>query len=243
MRNCAARSIAGLTARLLACWPLGFGAVAGDLQGEFIANAALLDSYRLRLGANPDGSLHATLDLPRYGYLGLVCSDITVEGDRLSFKVPGINSSWTGTIQENGTVLEGEMSAAGTIPMTNWVTFRRDAFVPAREPSAVDGYWLAFVENVGQSLRTQITVRSDAAGREYCTYDNLDRSLFAAECGRVVYVGRNFSFDVPELSAHWTGKLSSDGNELLGIWVVAGQQRPMNFQRRSAPEPPPVGRR
>jgi hypothetical protein len=55
-----------------------------------------------------------------------------------------------------------------------------DTFVPA----AVDGFWLGTLEAGAQSLRIQITVKSDAAGHEPCTLDSLDQGALGLSAGK-----------------------------------------------------------
>jgi serine-type D-Ala-D-Ala carboxypeptidase/endopeptidase len=105
-------------------------------------------------------------------------------------------------------------------------------------PSAVDGFWLGTLKTGNQSLRLQITVKSDAAGHEVCTLDSLDQGTLGLPCGSVSSSQRSFSFDVPSVKGRWTGKLSDDGKSLLGDWTQRATL-PLDFVRQDKPISPP----
>jgi pimeloyl-ACP methyl ester carboxylesterase len=110
-----------------------------------------------------------------------------------------------------------------------------------RNPSAVDGIWLG----PGlQSLRVQITVKSDASGQEQCTFDSVDQNAFGLLCAKVVFSAPEFSFEVPSVQASYAGKLSADGQSLSGSFIAAGMTVPLNLVRqatRIAQPLPPQG--
>jgi serine-type D-Ala-D-Ala carboxypeptidase/endopeptidase len=110
--------------------------------------------------------------------------------------------------------------------------------VAASKPSPVDGFWLGTIQVEKQSLRIQISVKSDRAGREYCALDSLDQGLFGLPCANAKLFGGDFSFDVPVIGGHWSGKLSGDDRSLTGTWSL-GISVPLTLERRAAPVPPP----
>lgn len=105
-------------------------------------------------------------------------------------------------------------------------------FVPAAKPSSVDGIWLGTLQAGSISLRIQINTKSDSAGREFCTLDSLDQHAMGLECANVAFAGDDFSFEVPVVHGHWSGKLSADGKVLSGTWNQ-GSSLPLNFTRQS----------
>jgi len=104
------------------------------------------------------------------------------------------------------------------------LNFNRDTFVQAAKPSSVDGIWLGKLEAGNASLRIQIKVESNSAGLEFCTLDSLDQRAMGLECANVALTGDNFSFDVPVVHGHWSGKLSEDGKALSGTWSQGSPQ-------------------
>jgi serine-type D-Ala-D-Ala carboxypeptidase/endopeptidase len=220
-------------------------AAASPVQGDFVGSLGPLH-LKLHIHVAADGTLSGTLDSVDQGAIGIPCSDFRVEGSKFSFAVPAVSGTWSGTIENGGTTLTGTWSQGTPLPLT----FTRDTsvgatqptFVAATQPSAVDGFWLGSLQAGPQSLRIQISVKSDAAGREYCALDSLDQGAFGLACANVMFSGTNFSFDVPVVSGHWSGKLSSDGHSLNGTWSQGGAL-PLNFERQATLVAPPPPRR
>lgn len=102
-----------------------------DLNGDYVGTLGPL-SLKLHITAAPDGSLSGTLDSPNQGANGIPCSDFRIDGRRLSFKVPAVNGTWTGTIENGGATLSGTWSQGAPMPLV----FSRDTFVSAAQPSA-----------------------------------------------------------------------------------------------------------
>jgi serine-type D-Ala-D-Ala carboxypeptidase/endopeptidase len=216
--------------------------IAGDYSG-MLSTLHL----KLHLKAAPDGVLSGTLDSPDQGANGIPCAEFHVDGANLSFTVPSVHGSWTGTVSADGNTLSGTWNQGSPIALT----FSRDAsgpaaktFVPAAKPSRVDGFWLGELHAGSATLRVQITVKSDSSGREYCSLDSLDQGAMGLDCANVQFNGDSFTFDVPPVRGHWEGTLSADGNTLAGTWTQ-GKPLPLTFARQAAaialkPPPPPT---
>jgi CubicO group peptidase (beta-lactamase class C family) len=192
---------------------------------------------KLHLTLGPDGSLSATLGSQDQG-AWVPCRDVHLEGRVLSFTAPTVRGSWKGTVAADGNSLSGAWEQPGNSGPLNFV---REVFVPPAKPSPVDGIWLGQVQVGNQSRRVQVVVKSNSAGREFCTLDDVDDYSTGLECANIVFTGEDFSFDIPLVGGHWSGKLSADAQSLTGIWsqkaVINGephdQPTPLNFGRRS----------
>jgi serine-type D-Ala-D-Ala carboxypeptidase/endopeptidase len=210
------------------------------VRGDFVGTLGPL-TLKLHLKMATDGAWSGTLDSPNQGAYGIPCTDFRIEAQTLSFKVPAVNGSWAGSIENSGNTLSGTWSQGTPMPLV----FTREAFIPAEKPSRVDGIWLGTAEVNGQPLRTQIVVRSDSTGREFCTVDSPDLNLFEIPCANVVLSNDRFSFELPSTQGRWSGTLASDGNSLTGTWTQANVTPPtmaLNFARqaqRLGPVPPP----
>lgn len=210
--------------------------VVGDFTGTL--DGALV--VRLHLSLTSTGALTGTFDIPDQQEAGDSLEDVHLEGRALSFAITRhYDGEWKGTVSNDGNCLTGNfVQWVGTHPM-NFVRF-----VPAAKPSAVDGIWLANLSGGGASQRVQLIVKSDAAGNQFCTMDLPDQRIMQVECAQPTFTGGLFSWDIPAIHGHWTGKPSADGNALLGTWTQ-GTSQPLNFQRQSTaipekPIPPPV---
>ncbi len=199
--------------------------VAGDYAGVLAGMLHL----KLHITAAADGSLSGTLDSIDQGANGLPCADFKIDGNNFSFSVPVVKGTWKGTISADGTSLAGTWNQGS--PMA--LTFTRDTFVPAETPSAVDGTWLGTVQAGGRALRAQIRVKSDRAGKEYCSFDSLDQHAMGWECDKAALSGTEFSFEVPKVQGRWSGKLSDDHQALTGSWAQGGTFA-LNFSRQTS---------
>ncbi|MGD0786862.1 MAG: serine hydrolase domain-containing protein [Terracidiphilus sp.] len=245
MQLLSARSLAVKTTTLALFWALlALTALSAPAQqkpsiaGDYAGTIAGLH-LKLHLKADPAGTVTGTLDSTDQGAMGIPCADIRLDGQSLSFTVPAVNGKWKGTVSADGAALTGTWDQGAPQPLN----FARDTFVSAAKPSPVDGIWLGALEAGGQSLRLQLQVKSDAAGKEYCTLDSLDQRAMGLECSKVVFAAPEFSFDVPIVHGSWAGKLSADGNSLSGTWNQ-GSPMALNFKRQPvalapAPIPPP----
>jgi serine-type D-Ala-D-Ala carboxypeptidase/endopeptidase len=207
---------------------------APELSGDFSGTLGPIP-LQLHITVAADGTSSGTLDSPTQGAKGLPCSEFRLAGDKLSFKVPSVRGSWSGSVQKGGTLLVGAWTQTGSAPLT----FTRKEFIPAAVPAAVDGFWLGLgtIKVDNQSLRLQITVKSNAAGDEFCTLDSLDQNEFGIDCADASYSGRSFSFAIPVAQARWTGTLSQDGKTLSGNWTK-GDTTPFSFVRQEKPISP-----
>jgi CubicO group peptidase (beta-lactamase class C family) len=175
--------------------------------------------------------------------MGLPCANVHVEKKELSFDLPSVGGKWHGTVSDDGASLKGSWSQGQDIPLA----FRRDGteepFVAAEKPSRVDGIWLGTLQAGGAKLRVQVQVKSDRAGKEYCSLDSLDQGAKGLPCDNVQFKGNHFSFEVPSVNGRWSGTLAENGNELDGTWWQ-GQDLPLRLTRQpvalatKAPEPP-----
>jgi serine-type D-Ala-D-Ala carboxypeptidase/endopeptidase len=182
--------------------------VAGAYDGEIGSLPATLH-LRLR-----NGALTATLDhLDPAAPWMFTCSDLRVAGTSLTFVVPSVHATFSGTLQRNGEEIAGQWTQKGQSVL---VLFSKEKFVPAAKPSAIDGIWLGTQQSANVSTRIQILVRSDANGKEYCTVDALDIYYMDMECSDTTLRGNEFSFYLATAATKFTGTLSADGNTLSG---------------------------
>jgi serine-type D-Ala-D-Ala carboxypeptidase/endopeptidase len=205
--------------------------IAGEYEGK-------LGPLRLKLHiqAAPGNQWAGTLDSLDQNALGIPCTDFKVDGSNLSFEVPAVKGRWSGTVSADGQKLTGSWNQGSAMPL-EWE--RVKSFTPAAKPSAVDGIWLGTLKAGSQALRAQLHLRSDAGGREECSFDSLDQGALDLECTNVLFNGSDFSFDVPRVKGHWSGKLSADHNTLAGMWSQ-GTPMPLDFARQekaAAPKP------
>ena len=195
---------------------------------------------RLHLKTAAAGAIEGSLDSVDQGAMGLPGANFQLEGKALSFDVPSVGGKWQGTVSDDAATLTGSWSQGQEIPLV----FHRDQPLAAAEkPSPVDGIWLGTLSVGGGSLRVQIQVKSDRAGKLSCSLDSLDQGAMDLACENVRLDGNRFSFEVPAVKGSWSGTLSEGGNELAGTWSQVAPL-PLRFTRQTSlakpkvPEPP-----
>jgi serine-type D-Ala-D-Ala carboxypeptidase/endopeptidase len=195
---------------------------------------------KLHLKAGANGTVEGTLDSVDQGAMGLPCANFRLEEKSFSFDVPSVGGKWHGTVSDDGARLNGSWSQGAEMPL---LFIRDEPFAAAGKPSRVDGIWLGTIEAGGAKLRVQVQVKSNRAGKEYCSLDSLDQGANGLPCDDVQFNGDHFSFEVPAVKGHWSGTLSQNGNDLDGTWSQ-GQDLPLRLTRQTAalsakaPEPP-----
>jgi CubicO group peptidase (beta-lactamase class C family) len=198
---------------------------------------------KLHLKTPATGAIEGTLDSVDQGAMGLPGANFHLDGKALSFDVPSVGGKWHGTVSDDGATLTGSWSQGQEIPLV----FNRDQpFAAAEKPSPVDGIWLGTLSAGGANLRVQTQVKSDRAGKLYCSLNSLDQGAMDLACENVQLDGSRFSFEVPAVKGSWSGTLAESGNELAGTWTQ-GAPLPLRFTRQTslakpkAPEPPKFG--
>jgi CubicO group peptidase (beta-lactamase class C family) len=224
-----------LTLAVIAGMP-SFAQTAPPVAGDYAGTLGPLH-VKLHIKADAAGALSGTLDSVDQGAIGIPCADFHLDGQAMTFTVPAVHGNWKGTVTADG--LTGTWDQGTPQPLN----FTRDTFVAAAKPSPVDGIWLGTLTAGSTSLRIQLIVKSDAAAREFCTFDSLDQHAMGNECAKVAFASPSFSFEVPIVHGSWSGKLSADGNSLTGTWSQGGPLE-LNFARQSvalaaAPVAPP----
>jgi len=227
------RSLVTLLA--LTCWIGPVSAQSPPLSGDYLGR---LGPLRLTLHLKSvEGALSGALDSVDQGAYAIPCADFKLQGDNLSFTVPSVHGTWTGTVSTDAGTLTGTWSQGTPMPLT----FKRDTYVPAEKPSPIDAAWLGTLKpGTEDELRVQFTFRSDRDSKEYCTGDSPDQGAWGIECGEVHWSPPQLSFEVPAIKGHFSGKLSEDGHELVGLWTQ-GNALPLTLTRQAKPllQPPP----
>ncbi len=191
-----------------------------DFAGTYDGSVGVL-SFKLHVRIRPSGALSCTLDHfgPDKPWM-LTCADVRLEAGVFSFVLPDIHVQWSGTLAADGKALNGRWTQSG---QEQGVNFLREPFTPAVHPSAVDGIWMGtYPMPENKTGRAQLFVRSDSAGREYCTMDLPDIYTPDLECANVVLRGNHLDFDVPAEGIHWSGAVAQNGNSLDGTttWEI-----------------------
>jgi hypothetical protein len=89
-----------------------------SLAGDYVGMLGPMH-VKLHLQTSANGTLSATVDNPDANLFGLVCADIHLNGQALSFTVPNVHGAWTGFVGADGNSLSGIYNQGQPMPL-NW---------------------------------------------------------------------------------------------------------------------------
>src|SRR5262249_6292651 len=71
----------------------------------------------VHITADPDGQLKGTLDSLDQGARGIPITAIVVSGRGLTFTVPAVGGSFTGTLSDDGNTIDGSWTQGASLPL------------------------------------------------------------------------------------------------------------------------------
>jgi serine-type D-Ala-D-Ala carboxypeptidase/endopeptidase len=86
--------------------------IAGTWAGTLKVGQGSL-RLALHLTSSP-GGLAAKLDSLDQGVMGIPCTDVELEGEKFTFRVPSVGGSYTGTLSANGEAIVGAWTQSGS---------------------------------------------------------------------------------------------------------------------------------
>lgn len=195
-----------------------------DPVGDY---SALLGTIHLtlHLTRGAGGVRVCLLDSPDQGRSGIPCAAVGIDEQSLSFTVPSVGGKWIGKVSDDGRRLSGTWTQGESIP----VDFTLVAARPV-SPTGLDGTWLGQLPADGRVLRIQVHIRTNGAGLMSCSLDSIDQH-FRTDCDAIRYQEPTLTFDFLSIKGHWEGRLSDDGDTLLGTWRQ-GMSFPLNLARQ-----------
>ncbi len=198
-----------------------------SIAGDYTSKAD--PTVRLHLKFNAEGELTGSIDLLDQYEVGVAFMEVNFDGHTLRFSVATHNGFWEGAYSSDGNSFEGKWTEWGVATAD---IFTRDVPSAVGKPSPVAGIWLGSLAAGNTPIRIQLIVKSDAAGELSCTMDSPDQRVMGMKCEHVVLTGDNFSFDIPVVSAQWSGRISEDEKALDGT-LTKGGATILNFKRQS----------
>ena len=191
--------------------------LAGDWEGTVAGQIPLV----LHLRADANGALTATVDSPSQGANGLAGANAKLTGLTLTFDVPLVHGSYSGTVSADGKSISGTWTQGQSTPLdfTQTITAAQVAAEEASlKPSAVDGNWKGALSSGGQTLHVVFHFKTVKGGAVRCSMDSLDQNSMGIPCGDVRLDGEKVGIDAPAIHGTYDGKLRGDGTHIDGTW-------------------------
>jgi len=206
--------------------------LAGDWQGSLNTGAGTLPLV-LHLNA-VDNKLTATLDSPAQGAYGLAGSNTQLSGAKLSFEVPSVHGSYSGTVSSDGKTITGTWNQGQPLKLV-FKLAATDTESAQVKASPIDGDWTGTLHAGDISLRLVFHFHAAPGGKISCSLDSLDQGALGIACSDVKLSGQKLTLEVPSVHGSYYGTLSSDGTQLSGTWSQ-GQPLPLYLTRQPKPE-------
>lgn len=191
--------------------------LAGDWEGTVAGQIPLV----LHLRADASGALTATVDSPSQGANDLPGANAKVTGSTLTFDVPVVHGSYSGTVSADGKSISGTWTQGQPTPL-DFKQTKTAAEVAAEEASvkasAVDGTWKGALSGGGQTLHVVFHFKTVPGGAIRCSMDSVDQNSMGIPCGDVKLDGKKVGIDAPAIHGTYNGKLRGDGTHIDGTW-------------------------
>jgi hypothetical protein len=101
------------------------------------------------------------------------------------------------------------------------------------------GAWQGNLNILGSSMRLTLRVTQDDKGALYGTISSPDMGIGGMDVSGVKLKKTTLKFDIPQYNGSFEGKISDDGQTIIGSWYVGEQELPITFRRLAATTPPP----
>ena len=207
------------------------GVWVGDLK---IPGADLHLAVHLRRDGT--GALTGSFDSLDQGVRGLPLGEVTTTVDSLTFTVPNIGGTFSGTWQTgtkhwSGTWRQGQTN----LPLE----FARGEVPPAPTvvgPTVVglDGDWAGVLDINGSQLRLALHVKTTPTEGTTATLDSIDQNALGIPVSAISREGPHVRLELKVLSATFDGTLEPGNQTIAGTWTQSSLSLPLTLQRRPA---------
>jgi len=213
------------------------GVWVGELK---IPGADLHLAVHLRHDAT--GALTGSFDSLDQGVRGLALGEVTAMVDRLTFTVPNIGATFSGTWQTgtkhwSGTWRQGQAE----LPLE----FARGEVLPAPTvvgPTVVglDGDWAGVLDINGSQLRLALHVKTTPAEGTTATLDSIDQNALGIPVSAISREGSQVRLELKSLAATFDGTLESGNQTIAGKWTQSSLSLPLTLRQSPAAAKQPL---
>jgi hypothetical protein len=103
------------------------------------------------------------------------------------------------------------------------------------------GAWQGNLNILGSSMRLTLRVTQDDKGALSGSISSPDMGIGGMDVSGVKLKKTTLKFDIPQYNGSFEGKISEDGQTIIGSWYVGEQELPITFHRLAAATPPIAG--
>lgn len=231
-----------LLALLAAAPAFGQPDLAGDWSGTLDLSATQPDAPPLTVIVHlvrEGGGYTATFDSPTQGAFGIPVDSVSVEGQTLTVAMPGIRAAYTGTVNADGTQIEGTWTQGPVslpLVLTPYEAPAPTAAAAPKSPKSrgdLSGDWAGVMslDGGGEVRLTFHLTRRDGGGYDVAASAPSEGADHLA-LGEAVIQGRSITIPVPPAQAEFSGTLSDDETRIAGDWKQGDEKTPMVLTRQ-----------
>ena len=208
------------------------------LLGEWVSKLKVTEEMTITVvfhfEATKDGKFKATFDQPEQGAMGLEISDLALEGNQVSFKIPIASGDYKGTLNNNS--IKGVYKVSGRELEMNLAREKYKAPLSQIELDAdamrqLEGRWAG---NLGP-LSVVFRFERNAAGKPIIFLDSPDQKAMGIPVTQANLVDATLTIEVPAVMGKYNGKLNDD--KVDGTWTQMGKPIPLVLTRQQASPP------
>jgi len=192
-------------------------AILGDWHGQVQSPAGPL-TVIVTL-TRDDGTLAAGFQVPSQAPGVIIpTTDVTFDGETLSFRVPRAAATWSGTWRPDERRFEGTFNQGMEMKLN---------LAPGLPPAApviegLDGKWSGTLDRNGTLLRLVLNVQTSEAGT-VATLDSPDMGATGLPVTALTRDDKAVSFSVPVASVSYSAQLNPEQTAMCGDWIRPGQ--------------------
>ncbi len=207
------------------------------LEGSWVGRVANAAGGSLavvfRFESNGPGNVVAFLDSPEQGASGIPMSELTLEGDQLSFVIPAAQANFRGTLSAEGmtgTWAQGNASQALTMARGEYVPTVAALDLPAEAWSRLSGTWRGPLAAPGGTLEVVLRFERTADGTSLGFMDIPARGASGLVIASASLTGDALELSVPAGGLVIAGTLA--GGNFTGEWRQGGMNTPLTLAKQ-----------
>ncbi|MGD0735992.1 MAG: alpha/beta fold hydrolase [Terracidiphilus sp.] len=207
--------------------------VAGDWLGTLNAGGTRLH-LGLHIAVAADKSLTATFDSIDQHANGIPVTTITFTGSKLKFTIDAAHVSYEGTINMNGTEIDGTFTQGADLALS----FKRAPAQAEPNPatpssalsSSIDGLWLGSIDTGAIKLRIAFKIANTSAGLT-AQMQSPDQNPTWIPASSITQSGSTVSIALKPVGISYEGTVAADLSAIDGTFTQGGSPLPLKLAR------------
>jgi hypothetical protein len=210
-----------------------------SLLGEWVGKLKISDTASLnivfRYEIDKDGKPVAFLDSPDQGAKNIPITDVAVEGNQVSFKVPAVQGQYKGQFTEAG--LSGKWEQAGREVPLDFIKGKYQAAENRVDisPDVMQQLLGRWAGKVGP-LTVVVRFEQNDVGKYVVLMDSPDQGAKGIPVAKAAVMDDTLSLSVPAVGGEYSGKLS--GDTIVGNWTQLGNSTPLILAKQQVDASP-----